>query len=275
MACSRANRCSSRQVPSRLAAIVSALALTRRCRNRRQTLRVALAVDDRPQDLLPGLASNVGEHRVQQDIHLGQRLLHVLHAARAVFDQPLCLAHVGTKRTDRIARTEGTPQKAVGLKLPDPLAVEHIALAPGNLLRHAGRHQHHLEPGALQHLVDRDPVHRGRFHRHFLHPARRQPGRHRLQIPGEAVERPDRFRTPLRIDRHEVPVLANVDPGTVRVHHLQPLCPSSFACHARILPSFVAVWAGRNHGEVSISRTSSRESRAISDKSRAWFGPHW
>lgn len=65
---------------------------------------------------------------------------------------------LGAKRAHGIAGAEGTPQNAVGHQLPDPLAVQHVALAPADLLRHPRRHEHHLEVGALQRLD------RGRFH---------------------------------------------------------------------------------------------------------------
>ncbi len=78
---------------------------------RRQTPRVSLAAYDRPQDLLSGLAHDVGEYRVQPDVHLGQRLLHVLHTTRVVLDQPLRLAHVGAKRAHRIPGAKRAPQK--------------------------------------------------------------------------------------------------------------------------------------------------------------------
>ncbi len=54
---------------------------------RRQALRVTLAVDDRAQDALAGQSRDVGDHRVELDVHLGQRLLHVQDAAGAVLGQ--------------------------------------------------------------------------------------------------------------------------------------------------------------------------------------------
>ncbi len=96
---------------------------------------ITLAVDDRPQDPLSRHAGDVADHRVKPHVHLGQRLLHVQHTARAIFDQPLRLAHIRAQRAYRIAGTEGTSQKPVRQKLTDPLAIKHIALATGDLLR--------------------------------------------------------------------------------------------------------------------------------------------
>ena len=68
--------------------------------------------------------------------------------------------------------------------------------------------------------VTMDPVDRGRFHRDLGHPARRQPRRHLLQIAGKGAERTHRLIAAFRVDRHEMPVLADVDPCAVRVQAL-------------------------------------------------------
>ena len=81
-ACLSANRCSARQLPCRLAAISSALAWMRTSHQRSQRMAVALAGHDGAQDALARLAGHVGNDVGQLDVHLHQRLLHVLHAAR-------------------------------------------------------------------------------------------------------------------------------------------------------------------------------------------------
>ena len=219
---------------------------------RRQALWVTLAVDDRAQDALAGQSRDVGDHRVELDVHLGQRLLHVQDAAGAVPGQPPHLACVGAQRANLVARTERSPQQAVGHQLPDPLAVQHVALAPADLLRHARRHEHHLEARALQRLVDRYPVDRGRFHRHLGHPARRQPRRHLLQIAGKGAERTHRLLAVFRVDRHEMPVLADVDPCAVRVHHPEAPGSSRLARHGTSSQVSSPSRAGRNHARSPI-----------------------
>ena len=49
----------------------------------RQLQRVAFAVQDRGDDQHPRHAHNVRQHAVQLEIHLRQRLLHVLNVRRA------------------------------------------------------------------------------------------------------------------------------------------------------------------------------------------------
>ena len=73
----------------------------------RQALRVTLAVDDRAQDALAGQSRDVGDHRVEPDVHLGQRLLHMQDAAGAVLGQPPHLACVGAQRVN-LRRPDGT-----------------------------------------------------------------------------------------------------------------------------------------------------------------------
>ena len=213
----------------------------------RQALRITLAVDDRAQDALAGQSRDVGDHRVEPDVHLGQRLLHVQDTAGAVLGQPPHLACVGAQRANLVAWTERAAQQAVGHQLPDPLAVQHVALAPADLLRHARRHQQHLEARTLQRLVDRDPVDRGRLHRDLRHPARRQPCRHFLLIAGKAAERTHRLLAAFRVDRHEVPPLADVDPCAVRVHHPEAPGSSRLARHGTSSRRSSPPRAGRNH----------------------------
>ena len=100
-------------------------------------------------------------------------------------------------------------------KLPDPLAIAHVALATVYLLRHPRRHQLHYETRAIKTLVDRYPVHRGRLHRRPLNSAGPQPCRHLLKIRRKGIERPNRIRKSDRIDRDIANVLADVDSGTI------------------------------------------------------------
>lgn len=48
--------------------------------------RIALTIDDRPQDGLPGGAHNVLDHDAELDVHLLERLLHMQNMRRAMLD---------------------------------------------------------------------------------------------------------------------------------------------------------------------------------------------
>ena len=63
----------------------------------RQHLGVALAGKNRADDPQAGRASDVGDDVVELEIHLCQRLLHVLDMRCCVLKQTLALTHVGTQ----------------------------------------------------------------------------------------------------------------------------------------------------------------------------------
>ena len=139
----------------------------------------------------------VGNGRlVRLDPPLRQRLLHVLHTAAAVACRTGPLADVGAQLADAVRRTERAPEQAEAHQPANPLAVQHVALAPADLLRRLLRrpriHQMHLQACPVEHLEHRDPVHARRLQRDDVHTARRQPRRHRLQIVREPAERPNR-----------------------------------------------------------------------------------
>ena len=118
---------------------------------------------------------DVGEHRGPAGCSSRSApFLHVLHAARAVLDQP---ASPGARRSvgGQIASPgrEGAPQKAVEEK--------QTARSTGNRARHSCARAicFVIRGGTSKHLEGRPrsstsytgiPVHRGRFHRHLLQP---------------------------------------------------------------------------------------------------------
>ncbi len=71
------------------------------------------------------------------------------------------------------------------------------------------------EPSRLQPLVDGTPRHPGRFHRHGLNPAGRQPVGQCIQVRGQRPNRPDRLG--VAVLRHARPALraADVQAGSV------------------------------------------------------------
>ena len=61
--------------------------------------RVAFAGDDRANDAHAGEPGNVRDDVVQLDVHLHERLLHVLNVRGRVVDQPLTMPQVRAQRT--------------------------------------------------------------------------------------------------------------------------------------------------------------------------------
>ena len=163
------------------------------------------------------------QHRVELDVHLRQGFVDVLHASAAVSDQLGALAHVGTQPANRVRGTKRASQQTVAHQLPDPLAVEHVALAATDLFGRPRVHQVHREPRPVQHLEHRNPVHPRGLHRHRIDRARVQPLRHRLQLVSEAGEGANRPLGRRLRHRDVVLGLAYIDTRTPRTNHPQRL----------------------------------------------------
>ncbi|OBQ32587.1 MAG: hypothetical protein AN485_21100, partial [Anabaena sp. MDT14b] len=147
-----------------------------------QDFRFTLAGHDVADDGLPGLAHHVADHLGELDVHLHQCLLHALHPAGLARQQHLALARHGADHAHVGVRPKRRAQQPVAHQLLQPLAVLHVALATGHVLDLPGVHQPDLQAALLEHLVHRDPVHAGRFQRHYIHAARQQPIGQAVQI---------------------------------------------------------------------------------------------
>ena len=133
---------------------------------RGQGVSVALTGHDGAQDRLARDAGHVGDDGGQLDVHLHQRFLHVLHAARLGAQDGATLAHQGAQRAHRVARAEGSAQQAVAHQLLQPLAVQDIALAAGHVLDVLRVDQQHREAARVEQLEERDPIDTGGLHGH-------------------------------------------------------------------------------------------------------------
>ncbi len=192
-----------------------------------ELLGVALPRQDRPNDRLPRHPGDVAHHVVEQQVHLPQRLLHVPDAIGRLGDQALALTQIGPQRHQRLRRPEGPAQQAIAVQLLQPLAVQHVALAAGNVAHVTGIDQHHLQPAPLQDLVQRNPLDPGRLHRHRLDAELHQPVRQTMQVTAEAGELPHRLGRQIRRHRHEVAPRPDVDARRKQIDLLQlrPLPP--------------------------------------------------
>ena len=111
-ACVRAKTCSSRSLPTRAARIVSAGGLAARVAIGRQHVRIALAGHDRPDDAHAGRARDVRDDVMELQVHLRQRLLHVLDVGGGIVQQPLALAQIGAQGRDLALRAGSWPGAA-------------------------------------------------------------------------------------------------------------------------------------------------------------------
>ena len=133
--------------------------------------RIALAREDRADDALPGPAAQIADDIRQLDVHLGQHLLHPLDAGADRVHMVAALPPVRPHDANLGGRVKRVPEQAVGVELQQPLALLHVALAPGEILGVPRVHQIDLEAPRVEDLVQRNPVDAGRLHRDRGHAA--------------------------------------------------------------------------------------------------------
>lgn len=181
----------------------------------RQGLGVALASDDGADDGLSGLAHHVADHLGQLDVHLDERFLHALHPAGLLGEQNLALTRHRADHAYIGAGAKRRAQQPVAHQPLQPLAVLHVALAPGDVLDLASINQPDLQASLLEHFVHRDPVHPGGLQRYRIDAARQQPVRQRVQIIGHRTEFAHRRIRAVRRHRRPVARCPNVNPGCI------------------------------------------------------------
>jgi len=76
----------------------------------------------------------------------------------SALDEFFAVPQIGAQRRDLRCGSKASAQQSDAVELLDPLAVQNIALAPGDILEVPGIHQNDLEAALLENLEDRDPV---------------------------------------------------------------------------------------------------------------------
>ena len=125
---------------------------------------------------------------MQLQVHQRQRLLHVLHVSRRVFQMSISDPHVGAQRSDFACRLKAGPKEATGVKSLEPLGVIDVALATRNGLAISRVGEHNGQSVCLQNLVDRYPIHPRGLHCYSCDTDGDQPIGHLLDIGSEALE---------------------------------------------------------------------------------------
>ncbi len=74
-----------------------------------------LAADDRADDVHARGAGDVRDDVMDLQVHLRQRLLHMLNVRRSIIEQPLALAQIGPQNRNLPFRLEAASQQAVGM----------------------------------------------------------------------------------------------------------------------------------------------------------------
>ena len=227
-----------------------------------QRVRVALAGNNGTYDLLTRGTGHIADDVGELDVHQRHRLLHVLHRAALVAQQPGALASEGAQRAHLLGRAKRAAQQPEGEQLLQPLAVEHIGLAARDILHVPGVDQQDFEAAALEHLVQRDPVDPGGLHRHDLHAALLEPVGHGVQIAGEAVELANGLVGGVGANGRVVRAPAYVDACGVRVRDLQPAAAkgSVALCHKVLHHSLWNVALAAGTSSCSLFQTGYRSS---------------
>ena len=123
------------------------------------------------------------------------------------------------------------------MELLDPLAVEHIALAPRNVLDVPGIDQQNFDASFLQNLIEGDPIHAGRLHRDGVDATGLQPDGQLDEFMSKAPKLSHGLLVPVFGDRHPMTPRSNVDPRCIEMNFLRSFCSrfARFECRWRVL----------------------------------------
>ena len=184
----------------------------------RQRVRVALAGKDGADDAQAGGTSDVGDDVVELNIHLCQRLLHVLDVRSCVFQKTLALTHVGSQLRNLSFGPKTGPQQSKRMEPLQPLRIADIGFAPRHVLGIARIDKTHSKPACIEKLEDRNPVDAGRLHDDGLDTAFCKPVDQRMQIGRKGAEAADWLRCAISADGRHVHCRPDVNGSRVRVH---------------------------------------------------------
>jgi hypothetical protein len=91
---------------------------------------VPFASQDRLENRHASHPRDVADHVLQFEVHLRQRLLHMLEVLPGRGDQHGALAQVAAQHADLLRGPKGGRQQPVGVQALQPLAVLHVTLGP-------------------------------------------------------------------------------------------------------------------------------------------------
>ena len=94
-------------------------------------------------------------------------------------------------------RPECGSQQSSRVQVLKPLALMPVRSTPGDVFHVSRIHQTRAHTAIFEHLIERDPIHTRRFHRHRGDTACREPVGQTLQICRECFEYPNWFSIPI------------------------------------------------------------------------------
>jgi hypothetical protein len=187
----------------------------------REDVRVGMPGDDVADNAQPREAGEVTEHGRQVQVHLEQRLLHALDMRGGALDQGFAVAQIRAQGGDGRGGTEAAAQQADTVQLLEPLAVQDVGFAAGDVLHVLGVDEHDGHAARLENLVERDPAHPGGFHRHRRDAAGHEPVGEAVEVGREGLERTDRGGVAILRDGDVMLRAAAIDARGVGVNALE------------------------------------------------------
>ena len=177
-----------------------------------EDVRVALPADEVAEDRQPSLADDVADDAREQEVHLGQDLLHALDVGAGGLDEDVAVAHEGE---DRPGGAEASTSQPDGVEFAQPLTVLDIALAAGDVLDVAGVDEQNLDAACFEDVIDRDPVDAGGLHSDARDATGDEPVGEAFEVGGEGPEGLDGRGVPIGWDGDVVLGRAAVDAGDI------------------------------------------------------------
>ncbi|CAE6873121.1 hypothetical protein R69658_08256 [Paraburkholderia aspalathi] len=149
----------------------------------------------------------------------------MLDMARLAAQQHPALTPQRAQHAHLLGRAKRPAQQTVCHELLDPLAIQHVGLAPRDVLDMTRIDQHDRETTRLQQFEHSNPVHAGRFHCDSVDPAGLEPVGHGVEVRRETGKFAHRFIVAIRRYRHKVGRAADVDAGGIGMGNRQCCCP--------------------------------------------------
>lgn len=200
-----------------------------------QNVRVALAIEDGLDDGHAGETGDVGDDRSEFDVHQLKGLLDVLDMRGPHLDEIIAVADVSAKRTDLRGRDEGATQKAVGVELLDPLAVENVRLLAGDILDMASVDDKDFKAASFKDFEGGDPVDTGGLHGNGIDLSSFEPISEGMEISGESGEFADgSVETTLGNSGPNL-LITNIETGSIEIDLLESLERNDLAVTAFIM----------------------------------------
>lgn len=125
---------------------------------------------------------------VQLQVHLVQRLLHMLNVNRSHLNKAISMSYDRPHCAHRLVWSKRWFQKTNRVQILNPLAVNDIAFPAWNIPNMSSIDHENVETTLLQNLEERYPVNSSGLHRDRVNAAGLEPVCSRQQVIGECKE---------------------------------------------------------------------------------------